>query len=347
MVGENEAGLAEFAHGLHQLVELFARGAAAQKHGGVVRARALRILVEPVAGLGRGHEFVVRREKADRGAAAHAAGEHGVGGVHEDVVGVDRAQACGARGDARIDQLADQFEAAAQRLGAGRASHAGGDGAALGAHQGIIERHQFAGEFGERLLRREIRGEQRAQGIRPTFDGVGYDEHGVAGAGARDGRQSGHMAGLHGKSDAAAAQQQPERFLEESRTVAVGGRAVVNAGMLAQDRVAAKLHGALAAQHHAVFHGLVADIQQVVHIDAAFGKVTAVHVDHTIHRLLECFPAQLFRNIAAVFGRKDIVLQCFDAHGKPLKRNGWRERENLRWQRQPSRALLPPSRPNI
>jgi len=59
--------------------------------------------------------------------------------------------------------------------------------------------------------------------------------------------------------------------------------------------------------------------QQVVHGDAALGKVPAVHVNHPVHRLLKRFPAHLVRKIAAVFGREDIVLQCFDTHEKPRK----------------------------
>ena len=112
-----EARLTELLLRLEQPVKLGAGGVGAHDDGRVVARRALRVVLKPVARLGRDHLLVVRGEQADGRRAAHAAREHGLGGPHEDVIRLDGTQA--AAGGALHDVL-DAGEGMEQRLGAGR-----------------------------------------------------------------------------------------------------------------------------------------------------------------------------------------------------------------------------------
>jgi len=237
--------------------------------------------------------------------------------VHQDVVGVDRPQACLSGLEAAVQQLADDLETARERLGTRRAPHAGRDGPALGTDERVVERDDLAGEFRQRLVRREVAGEEGAEGIGPALDGVGHDIREMPAGRTADARQLRHVVALHREADAAPAEQQPERLLEEARTVAVGGGAVVDARVLAQDRVAPELHGALAPKHQPVLHAAFADGQQILDLHPPRREMAAVHVDHPVNRLFKGFTAHLVGKIAAVFRREDIILKRLGAHANP------------------------------
>ena len=239
--------------------------------------------------------------------------------MHENVVGVEGAQfhRFGALREG-VEELADDFDAAFERLGAGRAAHAGGDRRALGADERIVEGHELAGVLGERLALDEIGGKQHAQRVRPALDRVRHLEYDLLAVRARDHGQLGDVVRLHREAHAGAAEQQPERLLEEARAVAVRRRAIVHARVLLQDRIAAELHGALAPEHQPLEHALANLGEQVLDVQTLLLEVAAVHVDDAIHRLFVGFAAVLFGNIAAVFGREDIILKRFNAHGSPI-----------------------------
>ena len=239
-----KARFAELLLRLEQLVELGAGGLGAHDDGGVVARGALRIVLEPVARLGGGHLLVIGGKKADGRRAAHPARKHRLGGPHEDVVGLDGAQA--AAGGA-LHNMFNARQRMEQRLGAGRLATGGAQRRARRPDGRIVEDHPAALDRGQHQL---------MQCVGPALDRVGNDKGRDGGVGAKRGerREFGHMMALDGESHAAAAEQEVKRFAKRLQPVNIGEGAVVDAGVLVEDRLAAELQTAHRRQHFASFH---------------------------------------------------------------------------------------------
>jgi hypothetical protein len=89
------------------------------------------------------------------------------------------------------------------------------------------------------------------QRVRPAFDRVRARERSDRGVETqrRERGQLVHVVLLHRETDAAAAEQQIKRFAKRLEPVDVGERAVVDARVLLEDRLAAELQAAHRRQH--------------------------------------------------------------------------------------------------
>src|SRR5690606_5142177 len=87
-----EARFAKLFLRLEQPIELFPRRGAANDDGGIIARRALRVLLEPVACLGRDHLLIVGGEEADCSGTTDTTRQNGLRGPHEAIVSLDRAE---------------------------------------------------------------------------------------------------------------------------------------------------------------------------------------------------------------------------------------------------------------
>ena len=94
------------------------------------------------------------------------------------------------------------------------------------------------------------------QCVGPALDRVRNDKGRDGGVGAKRGerRELGHMMALDGESHAAATEQEVKRFAKRLQPVNIGEGAVVDACVLVENRLAAKLQAAHRRQHFAPLH---------------------------------------------------------------------------------------------
>jgi hypothetical protein len=163
---------------------------------------------------------------------------------------------------------------------------------------------------------------------------------------------------LHRKAHAAAAEEQIERLAKRLQPVDVSEAAIVDARVLREDRLAAKLQRAHRGQHLAPRHRIerradrrvqpaaeALDCRELFarHIaffqrdefrigERALGEVREVHVAHARHGLGPSFAAAFFGGVAGVAGDRDVVLETVDrmGDGMGVRRHGggeWRREE--------------------
>jgi len=329
VVGEVEAGFAEFLLGLEELAEGFLVLGAAQDDGGVVGGGALGVLGEPVAGLGGHHLLVVAGEEADGGRAADTAGEHGARDVHADVIHFDGAElaAAGAGEDAL-----GLVECLLEREVAGGLAAGGLEGGAAGADLREIEL-----DLGVVVVALE----EREEGIGPAFDGVadGVVDDGEIEVARADGQcgEAGDVVLLHGEAAAGAGEEQEEVLFEELDAVDRAVGAVEHARVVLEDRIAAELQRAHRGEHAAVAHGFEGAVDQSFErlaeepladalavgggdeVREVFGdalgraalefggEVVAVHLADAFDGLGEGFAAAELGAVAGVLGGGDVV----------------------------------------
>ena len=214
---------------------------AAREHRRVVRRRPLRILREPVPGLGVHHFLVVRRKQADRRRPADAPGEHRLRHVHVDVVDLDRPQRSPGR---PVQDLADTLQGLAQREMTRRLAARRPQRRTPRPDRGKIELDHPA------LVER---GDKRVEAVRPTLNRVRHavmlDRQVVLGPPRRQRRQQDHVLLLHREAHPAAAEQQEKILPEEFHPVHVREAAVEHPAVVAEDCLPAELHRAHAGQH--------------------------------------------------------------------------------------------------
>ncbi len=309
---EVEARLAEFLLLLEEGEEnVLGRGVAVDD-GGVVGGGALGIFLEPVACLGAHHVLVVGGEKADGGAAADAAGEDGLGGEHQDVIGLDGFEAAARN---FVEDVADVFEGAAQRNMAGCLAAGGDERGALGPDGGVVE-------FDQRSV--QVGAHEGVERIGPALDGVldpvvNHDQVVVLTARRKNG-EGFDVLRLDGEAGAGAAEQEPEGFGKSLDAVDEGEGAIEHAGFLLFDGRAAELETAHAGQNAAEGDGgeSVVDLrgenfsalQRQTKLAVHPGEAALVHFGDTENRLRPDFAAAEFGAKAGVFGDGDVVLQA-------------------------------------
>ena len=180
------------------------------------------------------------------------------------------------------------------------------------------------------------------QRVGPALNRVGHHmgDHGRVGTQRRQRRQLRHVGALHGKSDAAAAEQQIECLAKCLEPVDIGEGAIVDARMLVEDRLAAELQAAHGRQHfaplrrrkrgadHLVQAAQPADACEAFRRDVASGKrrergvakrgiriMHEMHVANPANRLRPSLAAPEFMGIAGIPGNRYEVLEAVGGMG--------------------------------
>ena len=310
---EVEARLAELANCIEERHEFVLRGVAAYQHRTVVAVLALRMVLPPFAGLGVDHFLVISAEQCDRGRATDAAADHRAGGEHQDVVRLDRTHLAARYG---VQHAANLLQCLLQRLVSRRTT-------AAGAQHRTLRSDLREVELDVRAL--VIAHHENLHRVGPALDRVRNGEvadRQVLGAGAqRERREALHMLLLHAEADTGAAQQEPQRLAELPHVVDVSEGAVVHAGVVDLDRIAAELHRAHRGQRPAVAHRCLGGVDQVTEGAAQSqhflreqgAEARAVHVEHTLRRFRPQLATAQVLAIARVLGHRDVVADATDA----------------------------------
>ena len=328
MIGEIEAGLAKLLLRGEEPAEERVVGGGAREHGGIVGGGALRVLVEPAAGLRVHHLLVVGREQADGGRAADAAAEHGACGEHADVVDFDRAElAAAGAGEHGLDVEQRRLE----RQVAGRLAARGLQRAAARPDRREVELN---------LETLGVAAHEQVQGVAPALDRVAHrvvlDRQLEFLAAHGQHRQPVDVVPLHREAAACAREQQEEVFAEELHAIHRAERAVEEPGVVAEDGLTAKLQRAHRGQHAPGRHGRERPVNGCAERAAGqplgeplpvlrlhrriiagggqrpvepVGEELAVHPAHARRGLGEQLAAAEFGPVARVLGRGDVVGQ--------------------------------------
>ena len=313
VLGEVKARLTKLADGVEQRHELGLCRVAANQHRTVVAVLTLRLMLPPFAGLGIDHLFVIGAEERDGGRATDTAADHRAGGEHEDVVGLNGAHFAARDG---VEHGADFLQRLLQRLMARSAAAAGAQHRALGTDLGEVEL-----DVGAVVVARD----QFVHRVGPALDGVGDGEmphRQIFGTGAqRERRQTRDVLLLHAEADPSAAEKEPECLTELLHIVDVPEGAVVHAGVVHFDGVAAKLHRAHGRERLAIAHGSFGDVDQLTKgaieterlVLQQRGEARPMHVEDALRGLgPQLTAAQIFA-VASVLRHRDVVADAADA----------------------------------
>ena len=207
------------------------------------------------------------------------------------------------------------------------------------------------------------------QRVRPALDRIWHEERRNGGVETqrRERGQLVNMEALDGESDAAAAKQEIQRFPKRLEPVDVGERAVVDAGVFSENRLAAKLQAAHRRQHlaplrrregrtnHIVKPAQPADSREILGRDIAGRKrrerrvakrrvaiMGQVHVTNAVDGLRPSLAPTKVGRVPGITGDCDEVLQAADRVGNGQSAAIHGEKEGVRkWLRIGPAAMRP------